>query len=172
MSLIDVSYFTKGSRHVLNAAANTASALSQGHNSLAVNERIESYIDYYQPFFLKDVVGASVQSLLEDYLEAKEADEDFETDSDYEQLISYLQEPFADYVFFHILADSNRKSTITGDVVLKSDNTIASPNVQQCAIWNDMVERLSSMCDYYESNGTFAIVIQKSMLSTINIFGL
>lgn len=168
--LIDVSYFTEGPRHILNASPNTASALAKGQNSLAVNERIESYIRYYQPQFLEKMLGASLKAVFEMYIDEQDngcAD----TDNDYEEMLERLRESFADYVYFWILKTANRKSTITGHVVLKNDNKIASPNVEMCRAWNDMVDRNIDFVKWAE-HCPFSVEISESMLTHINTMGL
>lgn len=168
MMLIDVTYFTSGPRQILNAAANTAPAAAQGQNSKAVRESIEGYIAHYQPLYLRSMLGDSLASALEDYLaDAKPVDSDFET------LAAWLKESFADYVFFQIVGDSNRKATITGQVKLKSANSVVAPNVMQVKVWNEMVESNKKFVAWAATDGCpFHISIAEEMLTPINVFGL
>lgn len=165
--LIDVSYFTEGPRHILNASPNTASALAKGQNALAVNERIESYIKYYQRQFLVKMLGKSLCSLVEVYIGGDEVD----ADEDYEELLMRLKEPFADYVYYYILRTSNTKSTITGLAVLKNDNKVVSPNVDMVRAWNSMVDRNIDFVKWAETC-PFNVEISESMLTHINTLGL
>lgn len=165
--LIDVSYFTEGPRHILNASPNTASALAKGQNALAVNERIESYIKYYQHQFLEKMLGNSLCSLVEVYIGGDEVD----ADEDYEELLMRLKEPFADYVYYYILRTSNTKSTITGLAVLKNDNKVISPNVDMVRAWNSMVDKNIDFVKWAETC-PFNVEISESMLTHINTLGL
>lgn len=110
--LIDVSFFTSGPRHIQNAS----SAGMPSPESMAVNESIEGYIEAFQGEFLYSAVGKDLAVALVDYLrlvEDEETGNDSEGKSKDMSLSGFgivcrkLQEPFADYVFYHILRDSN-----------------------------------------------------------------
>ena len=59
--LIDVSYFTSGPRHIMNA---TAATMPQ-QNSLSVNAAIVGYIKHYQLAFLCELLGDSMAVAME-----------------------------------------------------------------------------------------------------------
>lgn len=174
--LIDVSYFTSGPRHIENASTSQM----PGQNSLAVNESINGYIEFYQREYLTDMLGEkNVQSII-DYLEllkqeeGKEKGEDTEEKevSMFEQICLKLREPFADYVFFYILRNMNEQATITGLVRLKCANTYVAPIRRQVNIWNDMVKRHLSFARWASGSCPLAITIDKNLLTTINTFNL
>lgn len=168
MMLIDVSYFTEGPRHILNAAPNTASAMAKGQNTLAVNERIESYIRYYQHQYLAKMLGQSLCSLVEVYMGGVDSDD---IDEDFDELLNRLKESFADYVFYYILRTSNTKSTVTGLAILKNDNKVVSPNVDMVRAWNSMVDRNINFVKWAETC-PFNVEISEDMLTHINTLGL
>ena len=112
--LIDVSYFTSGPRHIENASV----AEIPSPQSLAVNEVINRYIKAFQPEFLHSAVGFSLSQAITYYLEIIEQEKETASDEvdiqkkrknpiGYAVLCEKLCEPFADYVFYHILRDAN-----------------------------------------------------------------
>lgn len=148
--LIDISFFTSGPRHIQSASM----AEMPEQYSLAVNEAIEGYIKAFQSEFLRDAVGVSFSRAISDYLELIEQEKDNSSDdtdisekeedkseSGYAVLCEKLREPFADYVFFHILRDMNTQATITGLVRLKCVNEYISPIKRQVSVWNSMVKK-------------------------------
>ena len=179
--LIDVSYFTSGPRHIRNAS----SAEMPSPDSLAVNEMINGYIGSVQTEFLRDIVGATLAQAIVDYLELIEQEEEDDSDetnspekegrsqSKYDILCDKLREPFADYVFYHILRDANTQTTITGLVRLKCDNEYVSPLKRQVSAWNSMVEKNKQFVEWAMSNDCpFDVKITKNLLTPINAFNL
>lgn len=169
--LIDVSYFTLGPRHIQNA---TISA-TQSQNSLSVNAAILGYIRHYQLAFLCEMLGDDLAVAVDGYLNEKEQAEndnaEFETNTQYEFLCAKLKESFADYVFFHILRDSNTEATTTGLVVIKSENEKVAPIYRQVSIWNEMVERNIRFKAWAAVNMPSASV-SSNMTRNINQFNL
>ncbi len=139
--LIDVSYFTSGPRHIMNATANA----SPNQNQLSVNKAIMGYVKHYQMAFLCEMLGDALALLLNNYMAEKEAAEndnlDFDVNEGYEMLMSKLRESFADYVFFYILRDAATQATDRGLVIWKNDNEVVSPISRQVSVWNEMVNR-------------------------------
>ena len=138
--LIDVSYFMSGPRHIKNASV----AEMPSPQSLAVNEVINGYIKAFQTEFLRSAVGFSLSQAITDYLEIIEQEKEDSSDevdiseedksqSGYALLCEKLSEPFADYVFFHILRDMNTQATIIGLVRLKCADEYISPIKRHCA---------------------------------------
>lgn len=169
--LIDVSYFTLGPRHIQNA---TISA-TQSQNSLSVNAAILGYIRHYQLAFLCEMLGDNLAVAVDDYLNEKEQAEknntEFVVNEQYELLCSKLRESFADYVFFHILRDSNTEATTTGLVVIKSENEKVAPIYRQVSIWNEMVKRNIRFKAWAAVNMPSASV-SSNMTRNINQFNL
>ena len=152
--LIDVSYFTKGIRQIENASV----ADMPSQNSLAVNGAIEDYITLYQEAFLREVCGDKTPLIIES-LNTQ--------DSEFQPLINKLKEPFADYVFFHILRDVNAQTTITGLVELKCANKYISPMRRQVSVWNEMAKKMQSLAnEFVELN------ISYNLLTPINTLNL
>lgn len=179
--LIDVSYFTSGPRHIENASV--ANIPSQ--NSIAVNEAIAGYIKCYQREFLAGVLGQNLVESFVDYLaileqetsEKEKLDKDSNIDpleeSKYELVCKRIREPFADYVFFHILRDMNEQATITGLLRLKCANTYVAPIRRQVSIWNSMVEKNRQFVRWTVSGQCpFRVATNRNLFTPINAFNL
>ena len=93
--------------------------------------------------------------------------------SRYAVLCEKLCEPFADYVFYHILRDANTQATITGLVRLKCANEYVAPLKRQVSTWNSMVEKNKQFVEWAMSNDCpFDVQITKNFLTPINAFNL
>ena len=166
--LIDVSYFMSGPRHIENVSV----AEMPSPQSLAVNEVINGYIKAFQPEFLRNVVGVTLSQAITDYLELIEREKEA-PQSGYAVLCEKLCEPFADYVFYHILRDANTQATITGLVRLKCANEYVAPLKRQVSTWNSMVEKNKQFVEWAMSNDCpFDVKITKNLLTPINAFNL
>lgn len=176
--LIDVSYFTSGPRHIENASV----AKIPSQNSIAVNEVITGYIKCYQREFLAGMLGEKLVEAFLDYLRILEEDSQKEADPDktvskeeskYELVCKRIREPFADYVFFHILRDMNEQATITGLVRLKCANTYVAPIRRQVSIWNSMVEKNRQFVHWTVSGQCpFRVATNRNLFTPINAFNL
>lgn len=178
--LIDVSYFMSGPRHIENVSV----AEMPSPQSLAVNEVINGYIKVFQPEFLRNVVGVTLSQAITDYLELIEREkedssdevdisEEKEAPSPDMQYYARSCEPFADYVFYHILRDANTLATITGLVRLKCANEYIAPLKRQVSTWNSMVEKNKQFVEWAMSNDCpFDVKITKNLLTPINAFNL
>ena len=85
-----------------------------------------------------------------------------------------LREPFADYVFFHILRDCQSQSTMTGLVRLKSANEYVSPIRRQVNIWNTLVDKHRRLAEWFQSKECplEGLSIGNDMLTKINQLNL
>lgn len=177
--LIDVSYFMSGPRQIENASV----AEMPTQNSLAVNEVINGYIKAFQPEFLCQLVGAGFLQGITDYLElieqeneetSGEVDSEEEPQSGYAVLCEKLREPFADYVFYHILRDANTQATITGLVRLKCANEYISPIKRQVSTWNSMVKKNKLFVEWVMSDDCLftGMTMNTNLLTPINTFNL
>lgn len=111
--LIDCSYFIDGPRHIQNATLGNSRRMPNA-NSDEVNAAIKAYIRMFQWPFLKDALGTPIASAVNSYLNLHDKYEGEENDADLDKVIEQLREPFANYVFFKILRDSNNQATLTG----------------------------------------------------------
>ena len=166
--LIDVTSFTSGPRQIENAVETQKTA-----NQIAVAERINGYIDFYQFDFLRRVVGKQWGTLIDEYSRASrqnqgnsEAEGEGQTVA---ALADMLKEPFADYVFFYMLRDMNVQPTITGLVQLKCANSYVSPLEKGVQTWNHMVDGLRLFVSEAAVEG---VTIDNDMLTYINNFNL
>lgn len=176
--LIDVTSFTSGPRQIENAVATP-----KNPNQVAVTERINGYIDFYQSEFLRRAAGKQLGHSIDEYCrvehrphgeEPVEQNENqqveyAEPDERMESLTRLLKEPFADYLFFYMLRDMNVQPTITGLVQLKCANSYVSPLEKGVQAWNRMVDALCQFIDEAEVEG---VTIESEMLTYINQFNL
>lgn len=158
--LIDVTSFTSGPRQIENAVETQKSA-----NQIAVAERINGYIEFYQTEFLMRAVGRELYKSIDEYSKTDHE----EPDESMESLIGMLREPFADYVFFYMLRDMNVQPTITGLVQLKCANSYISPLEKGVQTWNRMADRLRLFVSEVAVEG---VTIESDMLTHINAFNL
>lgn len=175
--LIDVTSFTNGPRQIENAIEKQTNA-----NQVAVAQAINGYIEYYQPIFLKKVVGARWCSLIEAYSKVDHVHEDEEgcetpAEPTAEEitiisLIDMLKEPFANFVFFHMLRNMNTQATITGYVNLKCANSYVSTLDKGVRVWNQMVEELHELVGECYRLKLTDVTTEMEMLTRINQFNL
>lgn len=169
--LIDAQYFTTGPRHIYNVALGVLPPVKVGSAPAGVVEVlsfIESYIRNLQPVFLRQLLGRENALLVKGYLDALE--DGAEGTKAFDEICEWLKEPFADYVFYHFLADANYRATITGTVVLKSDNRVVSPATRQAQAWNRMVDNVREFTQWASSEGCILkeIVTDSDLLTKIN----
>lgn len=138
--LIDPSYFAAGRRQILNA--------SLGKGTTREGAAIEGYISDLQLDFLEQAVGHECAARAFRWLLCP----GFGPDSDaLRDLCHRLSEPFADYVFFHIIGDSGQQATVTGMVKLKCANEYVAPIVRQVETWNFMARRMRDFSRWAQS---------------------
>lgn len=164
--LIDVSYFTAGPRMVANA--------TRGAGSSQVNDHILGYIAVLQLPFLTGLLGAEAGNEVHAYLCGLDDDPEAERDPGLDGLCARLRQPFADYVFYHLLGGSNTLATVNGLVEVKNANRLVSPIGRQVAAWNGMVRRNEAIKEWCESEGCGlrGIVFGQDMLTPVNRFNL
>lgn len=175
--LIDVTSFISGPRQIENAVEKQTNA-----NQVAVAQAINGYIEYYQPIFLKKVVGAKWCSFIDAYSRVDHVQQDEEgseapaeptaEENTIISLIDMLREPFANYVFFYMLREMNTQATITGLVNLKCANSYVSPLDKGVRVWNDMVEGLHEFIGEIYSLKLTDVTTDMEMLTRINQFNL
>ena len=172
--LIDVSFFTSGPRCIENASIATMPT----SQSLSVNEAIEGYIVAFQEEFLYKVVGAELASALKDYMKLVENDEEKPDSvesptSIFGLMCRKLREPFADYVFYHILRDANTQATMKGLVRLKCSNEYVSPVKRQVSTWNSMVDKIRLFIEWAMTDECpYKVRIDNNLLPPIHFFNL
>lgn len=173
--LIDCSYFTKGSRHILNASLGTpGNCTLPNANAVEVNETIEAFISEHQEEYLVNVLGSVLGHKVNAYLVCMEEDESPKHIDSIDALCEHLRDSFADYVFFHILRDTNTQSTITGLVRLKCANEYVAPIRRQVNVWNSMVNKHRLFAEWCLSSDCpiSGITISADMLEKINVLNL
>lgn len=168
--LIDCSYFAVGPRHIQNSTLGKM----PNPNAEEVVATIKAYIAKYQRPFLTRAVGTPVAGSIISYLKLIEMEPDTEPQTDFDMVIEQLREPFADYVFFHILRDSNTQATMTGLVRLKCANDYVAPIRRQVNTWNGMVENLRGFSAWATSSECpiSGIKTESELLTKINVLNL
>ncbi len=168
--LIDHTYFSKGTRQIQNA---TLGSRIPDANAVEVCKAIEAYIAEFQEEYLTAMLGQSIGNKVNAYLVCLDEDEDgsLKRIESYDDICAQLKEPFADYVFYHILRDMNTQATMTGLVRLKCANTYVSPIRKQVSVWNAMVDRHKVFVGWASASGHHHDV-KKQMLTKINQFNL
>ena len=161
--LIEVTSFTSGPRQIENAVSTPKSP-----SNIAVAERINGYIEFYQPLFLARAVGIEWAEAIDAYSRVDHS----EPDDVKEQLIALLREPFADFVFFYMLRDMNTQSTITGLVQLKCANTYVSPLDKGVQTWNRMADWLKRFALEVGRLGVKGVTTDMDMLMYLNNLNL
>lgn len=171
--LIDCSYFVDGPRHIQNATLGDSGRMPKA-NSEEVNAAIDAYIKMFQWPFLKEALGAPIASSVNSYLKLHEKYEGEEHDVDLDMVIEQLREPFANYVFYKILRDSNSQATMTGLVRLKCANDYVAPIRRQVSTWNDMVNMIADFTAWCKSSDCHisGIVTDSNLLAKINVLNL
>ena len=171
--LIDCSYFVDGPRHIQNASLGDSGRMPKA-NSEEVNAAIEAYIKMFQWPFLKKALGAPIASSVDSYLKLHEKYEGEEHDVNLDMVIEQLREPFANYVFYKILRDSNSQATMTGLVRLKCANDYVAPIRRQVSTWNDMVNMIADFSAWCKSSDCHVsgIVTDSNLLTKINVLNL
>lgn len=171
--LIDCSYFVDGPRHIQNATLGDSGRMPKA-NSEEVNAAIEAYIKMFQWPFLKEALGAPIASSVNSYLKLHEKYEGEKHDADLDMVIEQLREPFANYVFYKILRDSNSQATMTGLVRLKCANDYVAPIRRQVSTWNDMVNMIADFSAWCKSSDCHVsgIVTDSNLLTKINVLNL
>lgn len=167
--LVDVSYFTAGPRHILNASLGSI----PNPNAQEVNAAIEEYIAYYQEQYLCEMLGESLGNKVNAYLVCQDEGDTINKEH-IETLCAQLRQSFADYVYYKIIGDSNEQATITGLQRLKTANTYVAPIMRQVKAWNAMVERNLRFIQWCKSSECYFTNIRTSsnMLTKINSFNL
>ena len=168
--LIDCSYFTAGPRHIQNASLGNNVLSPDGR---AANAAIEAYIAEYQESFLVDALGERLGNKVNSYLVCVD-EGDKVANEKYDAVCEHLKDAFADYVFFHIMRDSNTQQTMTGLVRLKSANEYVAPIARQVNIWNGMVRKNKRFAEWCASEDCplAGISMSDELVTTINRFNL
>lgn len=167
--LIDVSYFTDGPRHILNASLGKMPNL----DAEAVNATIKAYICHWQRKFLNGVLERNYASVVDNYLKLIDKDPGTDPEADADMVIEQLREPFANFVFFKILRDANTQPTVTGLVRLKCANEYVAPLRRQVSAWNEMVDLIRDFHVWARAEGYSSwLGKEDNLLTKINTLNL
>lgn len=172
--LIDCTYFCKGERHIQNAPITTA---PEDQNEIAVMDTIDGFIEDNQGFFFESMLGKTLATNLQSYLDSKwqaeEEGDEFDEDEELEYIADGIAESFADYVFYKILRYTMSLSTTTGLVELKTANNYRNPADKQASIWNRMVSRNRKFFTAaMEELADYTIYFSENMVTPINAINI
>ena len=160
MNLIDCSYFYAGPLQIENAKP----VDDLDNNAYAVQEAVTAYIERYQGEFLRKMLGNVLAVSVLTTLVSGDPD-------DMEDLLEKLRLPFAHYVYFKMVGDSNQTMTATGLVALKSANAYQVPRQRMVKVWNDMVELNKGFVAWAEKSD-YEVYYQVEMVTPVNQFNL
>ena len=165
--LIDISYFTKGPRHIQNATESKMPTME----SQSVNNAIQAYSEFYIEPFLNNMLGAELAAKAMTRL--IEIEDGAVNTEPIDVLISKLKESYADFVFFQIIKNVNTQPTMTGTVKLKSANEYTDPKAVLVDTWNRMVENNELFVEWvFRDECPYKVKVRKSMLTTINVLNI
>lgn len=160
--LIDSSYFTCPPRHILNSAMGTV----PNPSSMEVVRYISGFIEAYQYEFLEQMLGSDLAERIDSYLRSQK--DGVEPVPLYDDVCVRLRESFADYVFYHILAD-NTQATMSGLVLLKNANEYVGVAMRQARTWNRMVRWNKAFVVWAAAEKELGgITVESDMLTEIN----
>lgn len=170
--LIDTSYFVFGPRRILNATSGSQTQLP-APGAQEINEAILGFVCAYQEEFLKLALGGSAGNKAQAYLVRQEEDGDGRIEA-YEKALERLREPFADYVFYHILRDTSSQPTIGGAVRIKSANEPVSSVGRQADSWNRMVAKMRDFAAWVAEGGCSVewVSVDEELLTPVNRLNL
>lgn len=108
-------------------------------SSSVISERVQSFIDRYEPLFLYKFFGNDtdkVSELMSYYTSMERNDEEKN------KLLCALKSPIADYVAYHYFRSETIVNTTIGGVVEQGENGKKSSTIDLCTrLWNDMCEK-------------------------------
>lgn len=162
--MIDYTFFQDGLLMVDGAMALATPSPTNG----AIAGRIESFIELYEPEYLCKLLG---EELYNDFLVNGETDkwEDFKHKLVAENNVTKVS-PIANYVYFHLVRNSQSMATING-VKKDGESNLVNPQSKMITAWNDMVymnRRIYSwLCRNFRNVQT-----EQELLETINVLGV
>lgn len=167
--LIDCSYFTAGPRHIQNVSLRELP--KPGGDT--VNDAVEEYISLYQERYLCRVLGSTLGRRVNGYLLCKDEGDSVKSEH-YDEVCSWLREPFAYYVFFNFLRDYQTTASTAGVTQQKKADRHVAPIQRQVAAWNAMVDHHRDFAAWAASGDCplGGIEVVTDMLTKINTLNL
>lgn len=107
-------------------------------NNLVVQERVNGFIEKYEPDFLLKFFGHDMEraEALEEYC-GRPAEE--RTDEQLNALVEAMKAPLSHYVAFHYLRHGTVSPTRIGGIVMQGENGRVAGNSSLCVLlWNQM----------------------------------
>lgn len=165
--IIDYTYFTG----ILSVGLNYATGADDVTNNANLAE-LQNFIDGYEPQYLGELLGDSVATEFEAYLDDTEA----EPQQRWEELKAALRStggisPLACYVYFKLLEAANYHMTEVGVTNRVAGNQ--SPLQLQIRAWNMMARAHRTIYDNLLSNGNYSGYELNTLLCrTKNVLGI
>ena len=160
--MIDYTFFQDGLLMVDGAMA----LATPSPTNRAIEERINWYINRYEPEYLCKLLG---EELYNDFLVSEESalwDEFRKLVADTSARVS----PIANYVYFFMVRSSQARATING-VKKDGEESLVSPNEKLVCAWNDMVAANRKLYVWLCRNFR-NVQTEQEMLETINALGV
>lgn len=163
--IIDYTFFQDGLLLVDGAMA----LATPSPTNEAISNRISSFIERYEPEYLRKLLG---EGLYNDFLVYEESEK---TDDVWEEFKSRLviegfvkSSPIANYVYFHLVRSNQSTATING---VKGEENNVSPKHKMIYAWNDMVYMNRRLYDWMDRN-LKGLYTDCELLETINEFNV
>jgi uncharacterized protein YggL (DUF469 family) len=163
MSLIDQTYFV-GTLSIANT------------DNVAILERLQYFIDKYEPELLQDIFGYELYKLLAAELQAEEDDSLSSYSTRFERLVNGCEYDgmdgrlkkwnglffmldsvpcslIANYVYWHWLKDQSTQTVGLGEAATQAQNAVlVSPMIKMNRVWNEMSRTTQELCYFLQSN--------------------
>ena len=162
--IIDYTFFQDGLLMVDGALA----LATPSPTNEAIAGRIDSFIEIYEPEYLCKLLG---EELYNDFLANGEADKwvEFKNKLVTEYKVTKVS-PIANYVYFHLVRNSQSMATING-VKKDGEENLVNPQSKMISAWNDMVYKNRSIYSWLCRNFR-NVQTEQELLETINVLGV
>ena len=162
--IIDYTFFQDGLLMVDGALA----LATPSPTNEAIAGRIDSFIEIYEPEYLCKLLG---EELYNDFLANEESDKwvEFKNKLVTEYKVTKVS-PIANYVYFHLVRNSQSMATING-VKKDGEENLVNPQSKMISAWNDMVYKNRSLYSWLCSNFR-NVQTEQELLETINVLGV
>lgn len=158
--MIDYTFFQDGLLMVDGALA----LATPSPTNEAITGRIKSFIEWYEPEYLRKLLG---EKLYNDFLVNGESEqwEEFKKRIVVENSVVKYS-PIANYVYFHLVRNSQSTATING-VKKDGESNLVNPTAKLVSAWNDMVYKTRDLYTWLCKN-FHNVPTEQELLELIN----
>lgn len=164
--LIDTSYFTGLLDVGMSPCPGTPSETNE-----AEEEKLQNYIEAYEPEYLEKCLGEKVSRAFNDYLNRGEEGEEDEKWEKLKAMLTATPSPVACYVYFMYVREVNTSVTRQGVTVYAGEDAVSPASLQRRA-WNKMAELNRKVYELLESGAYEDVVVNPYMVKKLNAMGL